>query len=163
MQCLCTIWANIVAITLIVPNVYGVDDDVVNNADVTNDGNALSSKYKVGLVTDTKANGIKNGVKIAVLLRYLSNFWRSLEMLFINRKVKSSLKWIEKYALTTAAIGANPNVTGADSENFKITDAKFYVSVNTLSAENSTKLAKQLDKGFRRSVSGNKYNKIDNR
>ena len=84
-------------------------------------------------------------------------------MLFINRKVKSSLKWIEKYALTTAAIGANPNATGADSEIFKITDAKLYVSVITLSAENSTKLAKQLDKGFRRSVSGNKYNKIDNR
>ena len=39
----------------------------------------------------------KNGVKIAVLLKYLSNFWRSLEMLLINCKVELSLKWIEKF------------------------------------------------------------------
>ena len=37
----------------------------------------------------------KNGVKIAVPLRYLSNFWRSLEMPLINCKVEFSLKWIE--------------------------------------------------------------------
>ena len=29
--------------------------------------------------------------------------------------------------LTTAAIGANANATGADSATFKITDAKLYV------------------------------------
>ena len=52
-------------------------DDVVNNADVTNDDNAPSFKYKAGLIGDTEENGRKNGVKIAVPLKYLSNFWRS--------------------------------------------------------------------------------------
>ena len=65
----------------------------------------------------------KNGVKIAIPLKYLSNFWRSLEMSLINSKVELSLNWIQNCVLTTAAIGANADDTGADSATFKITDA----------------------------------------
>ena len=55
-------------------------DETVNNAnaDVTNDDNAPSFKHKAGLITDTKADGTKNEVKIAAPLKYFSNFWRSL-------------------------------------------------------------------------------------
>ena len=102
-------------------------DDVVNNADVTNNDHAPSFKYKASLTTNTEANVTKKGVKIAVPLKYLSNFWRSLEMPLINCKVELSLKWIENCVLTTAAIGANANAAGADSATFKITDAKLYV------------------------------------
>ena len=49
---------------------------VINNADVANDDNAPLFKYKAGLFTDTKSDGAKNRVKIAVALKYLSNFWR---------------------------------------------------------------------------------------
>ena len=52
-------------------------DEIINNADVTNDNNAPSFKYKANLIGNTEANGTKNGVKIAVPLKYLSNFWRS--------------------------------------------------------------------------------------
>ena len=52
---------------------------MTNNADVSND-NAPSFKYKANLIGNTEANGTKNEVKIAVPLKYLSNFWRSLEM-----------------------------------------------------------------------------------
>ena len=99
-------------------------DDAVNNADVTNDDNTPSFKYKSNLITNTEANGTINGVKIAVPLKYLSNFWRSLEMLLIICKVELSLKWIENCVLTTAAIGAYTNARGADSATFKITDPK---------------------------------------
>ena len=34
----------------------------------------------INLIGNTGDNGIKNGVKIAIPLKYLSNFWRSLEM-----------------------------------------------------------------------------------
>ena len=104
-------------------------DDVVNNADVTNNDHAPSFKYKASLITNTEANVTKKGVKIAVPLKYLSNFWRSLEMPLINCKVELSLKWIENCVLTTAAIGANANANaaGADSATFKITEAKLYV------------------------------------
>ena len=62
-------------------------DEIVNNADVSNDDNAPSFKYKASIIGDTGDNGRKNGVKIAVPLKYLSNFWRSLEMPLINCKV----------------------------------------------------------------------------
>ena len=58
-------------------------DEIVNNADVTNDNNAPSFKYKASIIGNTENNGTKNGVKTAVPLKYLSNFWRSLEMLLI--------------------------------------------------------------------------------
>ena len=48
-------------------------DEVTNNADVSND-NAPSFKYKANLIGNTENNGTKNGVKIAVPLKYLSNF-----------------------------------------------------------------------------------------
>ena len=59
-------------------------DEIINNADVTNDNNAPSFKYKANLIGNTEANGTKNGVKIAVPLKYLSNFWRSLEISLIK-------------------------------------------------------------------------------
>ena len=59
-------------------------DEIVDNADVTNDDNAPSFKYKASLIGNTETNGTKNGVKIAVPLKYFSNFWRSSEMPLIN-------------------------------------------------------------------------------
>ena len=138
-------------------------DEIVNNADVTNDNNASSFKYKSNIIGNTENNGTKNGVKIAVPLKYLSNFWRSLEMPLINCKVELSLNWIENCVLTSAAIGANANATGADSATFKITDAKLYVPVVTLSAEDNVKLVKQLNERFKRPFYGNKYKVIDNK
>ena len=74
----------------------------------------------------------KSGAKIVVPLKYLTTFWRSLKITLINCKVDLSLKWIENCVLTSAAIGADANATGADSGTFKITDAKLYVPVVTL-------------------------------
>ena len=62
-------------------------DEVVDNANVTNNDGAPSFKYKAYLIDGTEANGTKNGLKIVVPLKYLSNFWRSLEMPLINCKV----------------------------------------------------------------------------
>ena len=84
-------------------------------------------------------------------------------MPFINCKIELSLKWIENCVLTSAAIGANANATGADSATFKITDAKLYVPIVTLSAEDNVKLSKLLGEGFKRSIYWNKYKVIDNK
>ena len=107
-------------------------DEIINNANVTNDDNAPSFKYKASNIGNTENNGTKNGVKIAVPLKYLSNFWRSLEMPLINCKVELSLKWIENCALTTAETGANVNVTGTDGATFKATGVKLDVPVVNL-------------------------------
>ena len=72
----------------------------------------------------------QNGVKIVVPLKNLSNFWRSLEMPLISRKVELSLNWIENCVLTVA-----------NTVSFKITDAKLYGPIVTLSAEDNAKLS----------------------
>ena len=59
-------------------------DEIENNADISNDDNAPSFRYKASLIGDTENNRIKEDLKIAVPLKYLSNFWRSLEMPLIN-------------------------------------------------------------------------------
>ena len=81
-------------------------------------------------------------------------------MPLINCKVELSLKWIENCVLTTAAIGANANATGTDSATFKITDAKLFVPVVTLTTKDNAKLAKQSSEGFKRPVYWNKYKVI---
>ena len=127
-------------------------DEIDNNANASNDDNAPSFKYKASNIGNTENNGTKDGVKIAVPLKYLSNFWRSLEMPLINCKVELSLKWYERCLLTAAT-----------TATFKITDAKLYVPIVTLSAEDNAKLSKLLGEGFKRSIYWNKYKVIDNR
>ena len=95
-------------------------DEIINKANVTNDNNAFSFKYKANLIGNTGNNGRKNGVKIAVPLKYLSNFWRSLEMPLINCKVELSFKWYERCLLTVA-----------NTATFEITDANLYVPIVT--------------------------------
>ena len=72
-------------------------------------------------------------------------------MSLINCKVELSLNWIERCVLTVA-----------NTATFKITDAKFYVPVVTLSAEDNAKLSKLLREWFKRSVYWGKYKVIDN-
>ena len=97
----------------------------------------------------------KDGIEVAVALKCLSNFWEPLEMPLINCKVELSLKWIENCVLTTAANAIN--------SAFKITDAKLYVPVLTLSTEDNVKLAKQLSEGFKRSFYWNKCKVINDK
>ena len=55
-------------------------NSTVNNNHIPN--NSSSFKYKSSLITN------RNSVKIAAPLKYLNNFWRSLEMPLINCKVQ---------------------------------------------------------------------------
>ena len=57
--------------------------------------NSISFKYKVELLGDpVVANNIaRRNVKVVVPLKYLSNFFRSLEILLINCKIKLNLTW----------------------------------------------------------------------
>ena len=54
-------------------------------------------------------------------------------------------------------------LTVANTTIFKITDAKLYVPIVTLSAEDNVKLSKLLGKGFKRRVYWNKYKVLDNK
>ena len=75
-------------------------DEIVDNANVTV-LNLSSFKYKSNFVGYTDNNRDYNEIKIAVPLKYLRNFWRSLEIPSINCKVELSLTWIENFVLAT--------------------------------------------------------------
>ena len=79
-------------------------------------------------------------------LKYLSNFWRTLDMLLINCEINLDLK--------KCVIVAN----NADQETkFSITDAKLYVPVVILSTKDNAKLLEQLKSGFKRTINWDKY------
>ena len=71
------------------------DEVPANNADLNID-NSKSFKYKAALIEETASivnntnSSVKN-TKIVVPLKYLSNFWRSLEMLLVHCKIHFEL------------------------------------------------------------------------
>ena len=63
--------------------------------------------------------------------------------------------------LTSASVGANVNATSIDSATLKITNAKLYVPVVTLSAEDNTN-QNYWAKVLKKSTYWNEYEVIDN-
>ena len=91
--------------------------------------NSQSFKHKAAVMGKTaNHNNGKSSVKdakIIVPLKYLSNFWRSLELPLINCKVHLELDWIEECILSSAG----------NSAKYEITDAKLHVPIVTLSTK----------------------------
>ena len=131
---------------------YKRDEPPDNNVNLTAD-NSTSFKYKVNLLGNIDAANPDNArvgrlnVKIIVPLKYLSNFFRSLEMPLINCKIKLNLTWKKERVLSTAA----------EYAVFIINDAKLYVPVVTLSKEDNKDFIEQQNKGFQRSIYWNEY------
>ena len=108
--------------------------------------NSQSFKYKAALLgkTGDAVNNMNSSVKEAKIvapLKYLSNFWRSLEMPLMNCKVYVELNRLEDCILSS----------DRDTAKFEITDTKLHV-LNYISTKDSANLAKQLNEGFERSV-----------
>ena len=108
-----------------------------------------SFNFKGKLTGQTDDDGTKD-VEIMVPLKYLSNFWRPLEMPLINCEANIILTWSSTCVLVATNI-ANQNAT------FAITDTKLYVPVVTLSTQENTKFFQQLKSGFKRVIYWNKY------
>ena len=117
-------------------------------ADLTAD-NSSSLKYKISLLGNPVLDGniAKRSVKVVIPLKYLSNFFRSLEMPLINCKIKLNLTWKKECVLS--------NQDG--NAVFIINDTKMYVPVVTLSKEDNKDFIEQQNKGFQRSIYWNKY------
>ena len=120
--------------------------DAIN--DLTTDTSS-SFRYKVGLLGNPVLDGniAKRSVKVFVPLKYLSNFFRSLEMPLINCKIKLNLTWKKECVLSTD----NGNAV------FIINDTKKNVPVVTLSKEDNKDFIEQQNKGFQRSIYWNEY------
>ena len=128
-----------------IPALNANDEIIAFNINNTTD----SFDFKVKITGQTEDNGTKD-VEIMVPLKYLSNFWRTLEMPLINCEVNLILTWSSSCVLVASST-QNQNAT------FAITDTKLYVPVVTLSTQENTKFFQQLKSGFKRVINWNKY------
>ena len=97
-----------------------------------------SFKYKVNLLGNPVVadNVARRNVKVVTPLKYLSNFFRSLEMPLVNCKIKLNLIWKKECVLS--------NQAGASV--FTINDTKMYVPIVTLSKEDNKDFIDQKKK-----------------
>ena len=106
-----------------------------------------SFKSKTKITEKTPAAGNTKNVEIIVPLKYLGNFWRTLEMPLVVCEVNLILTSSKNCVISSA--------TG--ETKFVITETKLYVPVVTLSTQDNAKLLQQLKSGFRRTINWNKY------
>ena len=100
---------------------YYRDEPNVNLAD------SESIKSKIKTTGKTPAAGNGKDVEIMVPLKYLSNFWRTLQMLLINCEVNLILTVSSTCVITNSTVGGT----------FEIRDTKLYIPVVTLSTQDS--------------------------
>ena len=145
--------------------------DEPNKVEIANDNGAInitirnskSFDYKTEITGSLDAGeDEKENVKTAIPLKYLGNFWRSLDIPLINREITLVLSWYKECVLVGRAFRGPPaaaanRINSPTSAKFEITDCKLYVPVVTLSVENDNKLLEQLKSGFKRSIKWNKY------
>ena len=113
-------------------NVIGYSDNYAKTSgslwqyyrDKPNDNLADSESFKskIKITGKPPADGNEKDVEIIIPLKYLSNFWRTLEMSLINCEVNLILTWSSTCVFTDS--------TGAGT--FKIIDTKLYDPVVTL-------------------------------
>ena len=118
------------------------------NHDNVSTANSTSFKFKSSFFKSLEGddNGVFKDIKIAVPLKYISNFSRSLEMPLINCKIHLELNWSKDCVMSTIA-----------DATLKITYTKLYSPIVTLSRKDNAKLVKLLEEGFKRPVYWNGY------
>ena len=82
-------------------------------------------------------------------LKYLNNFWRTLERPLINCELDLILDW----SASCVIIYTND---ANQISTFTITETNLYVPVVTLSTQDNSKLLPQLKNGFKRTITWNK-------
>ena len=136
--------------TSITGSTYNVDARITNK-----EGNQVNNPAH-----DANKSG-KKEVEIAVPLKYLSNFWRTLNMTLINCELSLTLTWSENCVITSLekriTIINTRRHTSPTNATFKITDTKLYVPVVTLSTKDDNNFLEQLKSGFKRTIKWNKY------
>ena len=118
--------------------------------------NSTSFKHKASLLgkstdDDCDDRSLKNA-KIVVPLKYLSNFFRSLEIPLINYKIYLELNWNNNCVMHGADTYAGGDNANNRDTTLKITSTKVYVPIVPLSTKDNVNLTKQLNEGFIRSV-----------
>ena len=110
-----------------------------SNNDITN---SESFKLKARITGRALVDDSTKDAETAVPFKYLSSFWRTLEMSLINCEINLVLTWSESSVITNS-IGA---------ELFTIINIKLYVPLVTLSTQDNTKLLQQSKSRFKSTI-----------
>ena len=116
----------------------------IANFHAANNSPAFKFKQKI---TGKTADWSTENVEIMVPLKYLSSFWRILEMSLINCEINLILTWSNKCVLSNDTKAAT----------FAITDRLLYVPVVTLSTQDKIKLLEKLKSSFKKTINWKKY------
>ena len=124
--------------------------------------NSTSFKYKASLLgkaTDADGNDRSfNNIYIKYFpLKYLSNFFWSLEIPLIKCKIHLELNWSNNCVMYGPDTYAGDDNVNNRKTKFQITSTKLYVPIVTLSTKDNVNLAKQLNEGFKRSMYWNEH------
>ena len=146
------------------PNNYNADP-ITNSASfkykTSITGKASNANLENGANTDRENTKIKKNIDVVVPLKYLSNFWKTLDIPLINCEVSLILTWPENCVLTDiktlTARGTRVAINTPTNATFKITNVKLYVPVVTLSTGLDKTLLEQLRTVFKRTTKWNKY------
>ena len=144
------------------------DDNNFDNIKVVNSD---TFKYKNKIIgnphdVDAGAQGYdvnKNGtqeVELAIPLKYLSNFWRALNIPLISCEVFLELKWNKNCVITSLEqrdSGGGNRDNAPTGATLAINDCKLYVPAVILSKDDEIKLFTNLKPGFKREIIWNKY------
>ena len=119
-----------------------------------------SFKYKSNLLGDSEpiaanenpnliaAHRLWKNAHIFVPSKYVSNIFKSLELVLVNTKLYIELNWTKNSVMYTG---------DDDSTKFQITKTELHVPVVTLKTADNKKLSDLLGKEFKRSVFWNEY------
>ena len=141
------------------------DNNVIRSKSFKYKTNITGNTYSV-VVGDDGYDANKKGIKeteVAIPLKSLGNFWRSLDIPLINCEVSLTLRWNKNGVITSLRrriVDQNnpPNRDNSPtSATFEITECKLYVTVVTLSKDDDTELLTYLKSGFKRTITWNKY------
>ena len=147
------------------------DDADNNNFDNIKVVNSNTFKYKNKIIGNTYnvnagAQGYdvnKNGtqeVELAISLKYLGSSWRALNIPLISCEVSLELKWDKNCVITSLEqrdIGGGNRDNAPKGATLAINDYKLYVPEVTLSKDDEIKLLTNLESGFKREITWNKY------
>ena len=127
-------------------------------------------EYKTKLIVRTPNNNKILDGEAVVPLKYLSNFWRSLDSLLINCEIELDMSWSKEWIISEISIKpakagnqrANPPVLAVAARQktgttFQISNAKLYVPVVTFSLNDNIKFLENIKQGFKRMIFWNKY------
>ena len=119
-------------------DIPAVDDD--GNINFNGANNTDSFNFKNKLTGQINDDGIINA-EIMVPLKYLSNFWRTLEMPLINCEIQLTLTWSRNFVIISTDV-ENQILT------FTITETTLHVPAVTLSTQDNAKLLPQKKNWF---------------